>query len=504
MPSVVTIKYSNTVSPANPDTEGVLVIGKHNELIKLRDDVSVISAKFGKAIDEKTFIKGLDQLFTTSSDSVELYFKNFTIASMPSTSSRHNAPMLPHTLSTLVKTYVPRTSNEHIVIVCERESAFALGCAVPRVFPLYNTKTGSNDNDVTITVEFVFIGADKSPLQDDEVDCLHAASQSVRLAAKIVDIPCNEMHTDAFLEEIRTVGREVNIEPFIIQGEELNTKGFGGIYGVGKAAIHLPALAVLSYKPEGATKNIAWCGKGIVYDTGGLSIKDKNSMPGMKRDCGGAAAILGAFRAAVKAGFKENLHAVFCLAENAVGPLATRPDDIHTLYSGLTVEINNTDAEGRLVLGDGVAYAKKDLKADIIVDMATLTGAQGIATGAYHAAILTNNEDCETSCSKAGRISGDLVFPVPYTPELHFEEFTSCVADMKNSVKNRSNAQVSCAGLFIGSHIGFSCPISWLHIDMAGPVKKNERATGYGVALLLALFGKYTSNSMLMSIGTMQ
>ena len=94
-------------------------------------------------------------------------------------------------------------------------------------------------------------------------------------------------------------------------------------------------------------------GKGIVYDTGGLSIKAKTAMPGMKRDCGGAAAILGAFMAAVENGFSENLHAVLCLAENSFGPLATRPDDIHTLYSGRTVEINNTDAEGRLVLADG-------------------------------------------------------------------------------------------------------------------------------------------------------
>lgn len=109
---------------------------------------------------------------------------------------------------------------------------------------------------------------------------------------------------------------------------------YTGIYGVGKAALHPPALAVLSHTPDGATQTIAWVGKGIVYDTGGLSIKGKTTMPGMKRDCGGAAAILGAFRAAIKQGFKDNLHAVFCLAENAVGPNATRPDDIHLLYSG--------------------------------------------------------------------------------------------------------------------------------------------------------------------------
>ena len=100
-------------------------------------------------------------------------------------------------------------------------------------------------------------------------------------------------------------------------------------------------------------------------------------MPGMKRDCGGAAGILGAFYLAVKQGFSQNLHAIFCLAENAVSDRATRPDDIHTLYSGKTVEINNTDAEGRLVVSDGVCYADRDLNASVIVDMCTLTGAQG-------------------------------------------------------------------------------------------------------------------------------
>lgn len=157
-------------------------------------------------------------------------------------------------------------------------------------------------------------------------------------------------------------------------------------------------------------------------------------MPGMKRDCGGAAGILGAFYAAVKQGFGQNLHAIFCLAENSVSDRSTRPDDIHTLYSGLTVEISNTDAEGRLVLSDGVAYARKDLGADIVVDMCTLTGAQGIATGLYHAAHLTNDESWEGYASAAGRTSGDLSFPIVYTPELHFDEFRSAVADMKNSV----------------------------------------------------------------------
>lgn len=210
--------------------------------------------------------------------------------------------------------------------------------------------------------------------------------------------------------------------------------GFGGIYGVGAAANCPPALAILSHTPPGAHKTIAWVGKGIVYDTGGLSIKKTADMVGMKRDCGGAAGILGAFYNVVKSQFNQNLHAIFCLAENSVGPKATRPDDVHTLYSGLTAEINNTDAEGRLVLADGVAYAKKDLSADIILDMATLTGAQGISTGRYHGAILTNNEDWEKCALDAGKYSGDLLFPIPFCPELHFSEYASVIADMKNSV----------------------------------------------------------------------
>ena len=220
---------------------------------------------------------------------------------------------------------------------------------------------------------------------------LNAAIESVRLAARIVDTPCEEMNVCAFLREVETVGASLNLKPTIIRGEELSKKGINGIWNVGRAATSLPALAVLSHTPNGATETVAWVGKGIVYDTGGLSLKPRLSMLGMKRDCGGAAGILGAFQTAVKCGFKQNLHAVFCLAENAIGPQAIRPDDVIQMYSGKTVEINNTDAEGRLVLADGVVYASRDLGAKIIVDMATLTGAQGVATGKYHAAIVTNS-----------------------------------------------------------------------------------------------------------------
>merc|ERR1712126_454968 len=223
----------------------------------------------------------------------------------------------------------------------------------------------------------------------------------------------------------------------------------------------------------------------------------KTAMPGMKRDCGGAAAVLGAFSVAVKNGFTDTLHCILCLAENSVGPLATRPDDIHTMYSGKTVEINNTDAEGRLVLSDGVAYAAKDLGCDIVLDMATLTGAQGIATGRYHASHMSNQQGWEEALSHAGRSSGDLSFPAVFCPELQFPEFTSAVADMKNSVADRNNGQPSCAGLFINANLGFDWSGVWMHVDMAAPSAVGERATGYGVSLLNSLFGTASKAALL-------
>jgi probable aminopeptidase NPEPL1 len=253
-------------------------------------------------------------------------------------------------------------------------------------------------------------------------------------------------------------------------------------------------------------RSTALVGKGITFDTGGLQIKGKSGMPGMKTDLGGAAAALGAFRAAValdpdgalRGG--GDLHCVLCVAENAVGPGAFRPDDVLLCKSGRSVEINNTDAEGRLVLADGVAFASGvDVDADDVVDVATLTGAQMVATGRRFAGIVSDSETLEKACVDAGRKSGDLAHPLPYAPEFFSREFGSAVADMRNSVKDRANAQASCAGQFIADHLAPGCAEPsgggdarerrWLHVDIAGPAteKGTGRGTGFGVALLVEL-----------------
>jgi len=501
------IRFNSGLQPVDPTKSPVLIIGQYKLLNKL--DFNLVKPKFGGKVSKELWNEGLANLSKSSQDSVNLYLNQVVLASLPAKVSRHNTESRAHFISKTIKGLSPLSEN--VLILCERDQVFATGCAVSRCYPHYNRKTGDDSKNARsgnpVTVEFLVdssCGGMMSPdLTESEIKLLQEASFSIQLAARLVDTPTNEMHTDAFVEEARNVISllaDYPVDITVIRGEELRERGFGGLYGVGKAAEHPPSLVVLKHTPENAKKNIAWVGKGIVYDTGGLSIKTKLLMPGMKHDCGGAAAVLGAFYLAVKSGFKENLFGILCMAENSVSDRATRPDDVHTMYSGKTVEINNTDAEGRLVLGDGVAYAKKDLKCDIILDICTLTGAQGIATGKYHASHLCNTATWEDAVGEAGRASGDLSFPAVYCPELQFPEFKSVVADMKNSVKDRNNAQPSCAGLFILSHLGFDWEGVWIHVDMAAPSEIGERGTGYGVSLLNTLFGKSSSNIMLQKI----
>jgi len=414
--------------------------------------------------------------------------RQVTAAVLPEPASRHNSPGRPDAVPGLVGAALGGgvTKAAVVIAVDDPNHCFAAGLAVARAFPLFSGKSKKDDENEEkglAEVRIAFVGGQASS------ERLDAAAQGVQLAARLVDMPTSLLHTDAFVAEAEALAGELGAGVEVIRGRELDERGFGGLWGVGKAAVHLPSLVVLKHEPEDADETLAWVGKGIVYDTGGLSIKGKNGMPGMKADMGGAAAVIGAFGAAVRLGASQRIYALLCLAENSVGPESTRPDDILELYSGKTVEVNNTDAEGRLVLGDGVSYASKHLEPSVIVDLATLTGAQLMSTGRRHAAVVCNDDDLEARAVVAGKASGDLVHPLPYVPEFYRKEFASKVADLKNSVKDRMNAQSSCAAQFVCEHLDSDWDGAWLHVDLAGPsTNTDDRGTGYGVGLLLELF----------------
>jgi probable aminopeptidase NPEPL1 len=397
---------------------------------------------------------------------------------LPEVCSRHNSPSRAWAIPGLAK----RASGDAVVVlmVDSPDHARAAALATSRAFPLVEMQSG----DVTERGVMVTARAPGGFVVDEG---LQDAIDGVRLAARLVDLPPNHLHTDAFVAEAEALAAELGVEITIFREDALLEGGFGGLLGVGAAAEHGPALVAMYHRPEGASRHVAWVGKGIVYDTGGLSLKGKAHMPGMKCDMGGAAAVMGAFSAAVRANVDYAITAVLCLAENSIGSRATRPDDVLHMHSGKTVEVNNTDAEGRLVLADGVSWVCAAHRPDVLIDLATLTGAALVATGKAHAAIMCSDAALESVAVTRGRAVGEPCHPLLYAPELFRKEFRSPLADMRNSVKDRANAQSSCAGQFIANHLPDDAP-PFLHIDIAGTAWDAEnRGTGYGVGLLLGI-----------------
>ncbi len=408
------------------------------------------------------------------------------IAALPNQVSRYNCPARSECVHRLLSQAKLESHKKAgvLLILDDTDHLLPVLNKLARTFPLLSLKSGKQSS-----------GSVQVLAMDKKGKVLPIPSRAKltldcsREAARLVDTPPTDMNPEALAKDARKLLRGIkNVRVSEIVGADLLKARLGGIHAVGRTALKQPRLLVATYTPPSSSRSkklrhLALVGKGITYDTGGLHIKGRGGMETMKADMGGSAAVLGAFRVLAASGCKHKLSLVMCLAENAVGPRAYKPDDVITLHSGKTVEINNTDAEGRIVLGDGVSYAARVLKADTILDAATLTGAQLIATGINHAAIFSNDAALEEKVRLAGFDSGDLVHPMPFAPELYKREFTSRIADMKNSVRNRGNAQASCAAQFIYWHIE-DTDAKWCHVDLAGPAFINDRATGYGTALL--------------------
>jgi len=476
-----TSEISFDASSVEDNPKAIVMIGKKHVLKEM-----ALQIESPNNFDEVV----IDAMLETGSTSTTFLPSGtkISLCQLPDTISRNNHPLSVHKITQFVASSCAKNGTTHIK-VGGVDYPGPIASAVAKSFPLYNRKTdtGSERQNLILTcVDEKLKELEPCPSQD-------AVAQGVRLACRLMDSTPEELTTAAFSDECRKIVEEFKdtVTMTEIVGEDLARKGYGGIYGVGKAAQCPPRLVVMEYTPTTSSSSkeetIALVGKGILYDTGGLSLKPKDGMSGMKHDMGGAAGLLGAFLAAVKLNVNQRLKLILCVAENAIGPTAFRNDDILTLYSGKTVEVNNCDAEGRLVLGDGVAHATKHFDCDLVIDMATLTGAQLVATGKKHAGVLANTLELEQRAMTAGLLSGDLVYPLLYAPELLEDEFESKVADMRNSVKDRMNAQTSCAGHFIESHLDKDYDGGWLHVDMAGPGSNDQRGTGYGVGLILSL-----------------
>ncbi len=304
----------------------------------------------------------------------------------------------------------------------------------------------------------------------------------------LVNMPSNIKNPKYMTDwaQTRFAGRNIGVT--VLDQEDIQRKGMGALFNVGKGSATPPHLLILEYRPKSKQKlkHFGLVGKGVTFDTGGISLKDPLNMHLMKSDMAGAAAVLGVMDAVEKFKIKAQVTAVIPFAENAIGKEAYRPGDVITAYNGKSIEVIDTDAEGRLILADALAFITHVYKTDHLIDLATLTGSIIMTFGYRTAGLFSNDESLVKSMRKAGDKTGERVWPLPIWDE-YLDEMVSDIADLKN-LNTKPGAGAITAAKFLQEFTN-DHP-SWAHLDVAGVTmtdnefSKQRSATGYGVLLL--------------------
>jgi leucyl aminopeptidase len=299
-------------------------------------------------------------------------------------------------------------------------------------------------------------------------------AESVALVRDLVNTPPSDLWPAKFADLAEQAGGKAGVSVEVLDDTQLKDGGYGGLVGVGQGSANPPRLVRLSYNHPEAGKTLAFVGKGITFDSGGLSLKPAASMDWMKSDMGGAAAVLGAVIGIARLGLPVNAVGYLCLAENLPSGTAQRPSDVIHSYSGKTVEVLDTDAEGRLVLMDGIARAAED-SPDLIVDVATLTGAQIVALGWRTAGVMSNDDAIRELVVEAAGAAGESAWGMPLPEELR-KGLDSPIADIANLHPERWGGMLT-AGIFLREFVPDG--VRWAHIDMAGPAFNKGEPYGY-------------------------
>lgn len=327
----------------------------------------------------------------------------------------------------------------------------------------------------------------------DEVVCSRAVTRAraTMLARNLAVVPSNTKNPAWMAAQARVVGRRAGLDVKVWSERELKAGGFGGILAVGAGSATPPRLVQLAHVPAGATAttpHAVLVGKGITFDTGGLDIKPAEGMLAMKTDMSGSAIVLAVLEACAVLDLPVRVTGLLALAENAVSGSAYRPSDVLTMYGGRTVEIGNTDAEGRIVMADALAYADAHLQPDVLLDIATLTGAARVALGRSMAPVYATDDALSDALVAAGRATGELLWPFPLVDDYRFA-LDSEVADVNHIAGTPVGAGSITAALFLREFVGER---RWAHLDIAGVGRSDvdrglltKGGTGFGARLLL-------------------
>ncbi|MEW5908254.1 MAG: leucyl aminopeptidase [Thermodesulfobacteriota bacterium] len=316
--------------------------------------------------------------------------------------------------------------------------------------------------------------------------------QGTIMAREWINMPSNDKRPEVFAKIIIGAGRKYKLKTHLLNEPELRRKGFGAMLAVSAGSQSKAQLVILEHDPGTKKKPIVLVGKGVTFDSGGISLKPSAGMEDMKTDMSGAAAVAATLITAARLNFDKRIIGVIPIVENMPSGSATRPGDIVKSYTGKTVEIVNTDAEGRLILIDAMAYAQRTFQPEVMIDMATLTGACVVALGEKIAGLFTTDEDLAAAVLASGEKTFERCWRLPM-PEDYRELLKSDFADIRNVAETRWGGAIQGA-LFLTEFIK---DLRWAHIDIAGPSsgKKegaycNAGGTGFGVRLLLDVLEK--------------
>lgn len=334
-----------------------------------------------------------------------------------------------------------------------------------------------------------------SPRADDEgfgKACGHGQviAETQKRVMELINIPSNRKSPDFMVKWARESARKYDYEAEVFDLERIRKEGMSALEAVNRGSEHPAVFIVLRYdgKTAGKAVNIGLVGKGVLYDTGGLSIKPTSSMQFMKSDMSGAATVMGTMEAAARLKLPVSLTAAIPVTDNLVDARSVKPGDVIGSFSGKTIEVIDTDAEGRLILADALSWLVQNSDVKHIVDVATLTGDAVRSLGFHAAALFSNNDELAAGLTKAGNRSGERLWQLPLWEE-YLDELGSDVADLRNLGTKPVGGAITAAKFleqFVGSHP------SWAHLDVAGTAfgdtefGKQKSATGFGIRLLLS------------------
>jgi leucyl aminopeptidase len=369
----------------------------------------------------------------------------------------------------------------------DADSAARVGLAAAlRSWRYDRYRTKLKDNHKPTLAEIVIVGgpADAGKRYEQRWAPVY---EGVALTRELVTEPANILYPESFVERVRASLEGTGVEIDVLDRAAMEKLGMGALLGVAQGSVREARLMVLRWNGSGqAGQPTAFVGKGVTFDTGGISIKPAAGMEAMKWDMGGAGAVVGAIKALALRKSKANIVGVCGLVENMPSGTAQRPGDVVTTMSGQTVEVINTDAEGRLVLADALTYVQRNFKPSTIIDLATLTGAILVSLGHEWAGLFANDEELARNLTQVGEDSGDKLWRMPMA-EAFDRLIDSPIADMKN-VGPREGGSITAAQ-FIQRFVENG--VRWAHIDMAGKAWSDKPgatydkgATGFGVRLL--------------------